>query len=78
LVQVIGGRSPRGCPPAIDVAHQWWGTNGAGRLLAQRLLAYGEHVVDVPATLSARSRGLDTGDHKTDALDAHVVAVVVL
>ena len=30
------------------------GSNGAGRSLAQRLLADGERVVDVPAKLSAR------------------------
>ncbi len=38
------------------------GSNGAGRPLAQRLLADGEHVVDVPTKLSARSRLFDTGD----------------
>ena len=32
------------------------GSNGAGRPLAQRLLARGEHVVDAPAKLSARAR----------------------
>ena len=32
------------------------GSSGAGRPLAQRLLADGEHVVDVPAKLSARAR----------------------
>src|SRR6186997_2771813 len=53
------------------------GSNGAGRPLAQRLLADGEHVVDVPAKLSARARLLDTGhNRKTDAHDAHAVAVV--
>ena len=31
------------------------GSNGAGRPLAQRLLADGAHVVDVPAKLSARA-----------------------
>ena len=55
------------------------GSNGAGRPLAQRLLADGEHVVDVPAKLSARARQLDTGhDRKTDAHDAHAVAVVAV
>ncbi len=34
------------------------GSNGAGRPLAQRLLADGEHVVDVPAKLSARGQGV--------------------
>ena len=53
------------------------GSNGAGRLLAQRLLADGEHVIDVPAKLSARARLFDTGhNRKTDAHDAHAVAVV--
>src|SRR4051794_14701853 len=32
------------------------GCNGTGRPLAQRLVADGEHVVDVPAKLSARAR----------------------
>ncbi len=32
------------------------GANGAGRPLTQRLLADGEHVVDVPAKLAARVR----------------------
>jgi hypothetical protein len=36
-------------------------SNGAGRPLAQRLLADGEHVVDVPAKLAARVRMLDIG-----------------
>ena len=47
------------------------GSNGAGRPLAQRLLADGEHVVDVPAKLSARARLFDTGyNRKNDARDA--------
>ncbi len=55
------------------------GSNGAGRPLAQRLLADGELVVDVPAKLSARTRLFDTGhNRKTDAHDAHAVAVVAL
>ena len=53
------------------------GSNGAGRPLAQRLLEAGEHVVDVPAKLAARVRLFDTGhNRKTDALDAHSIAVV--
>src|SRR6478752_4834664 len=53
--------------------------NGAGRPLAQRLLADGEHVVEVPAKLSARARELDTGhNRKTDAHDAHAVAAVAV
>ena len=55
------------------------GSNGAGRPLAQRLLADGEEVVDVPAKLSARARLLDTGhNRKTDAHDAHAVAMVAV
>src|ERR671910_3758627 len=55
------------------------GSNGAGRPLAQRLLADGEHVIDVPAKLSARARLFDTGhNRKTDAHDAHAVAVVAV
>jgi len=55
------------------------GSNGAGRPLAQRLLANGEHVVDVPAKLAARARLFDTGhNRKTDAHDAHAVAVVAV
>jgi transposase len=55
------------------------GSNGAGRPLAQRLLADGEHVVDVPAKLAARARLFDTGhNRRTDAHDAHAVAVVAV
>ena len=55
------------------------GSNGAGRSLAQRLVADGHHVVDVPAKLAARVRLLDTGHgRKTDAHDAHAVAVAAV
>ncbi len=55
------------------------GSNNAGRPLAQRLLADGEHVVGVPAKLSARARLFDTGhNRKTDAHDAHAVAAVAV
>jgi transposase len=55
------------------------GANGAGRSLAQRLLAAGEQVVDVPAKLAARVRLFDTGhNRKTDALDAHSIAMVAV
>ena len=55
------------------------GANGAGRPLAQRLVAAGEKVVDVPAKLAARVRLFDTGhNRKTDALDAHSIAVVAV
>jgi transposase len=37
------------------------GSNGIGKHLAQRLVADGETVLDVPAKLSARARVFDTG-----------------
>src|SRR3954454_23787675 len=55
------------------------GCNGIGRHVAQRLVADGETVVDVPAKLSARARVFSTGQgRKTDPVDAHSVAVVAL
>ena len=55
------------------------GCGGIGRHIAQRLVADGESVVDVPAKLSARARVFATGQgRKTDATDAHSVAVVAL
>src|SRR3954471_7735015 len=65
-------------------ARQWpdrvWaieGCQGIGRHIATRLLADGEQVVDVPPKLSARARVFATGQgRKTDATDAHSVALV--
>jgi transposase len=55
------------------------GCQGVGPHLAQRLVADGETVLDVPAKLSARARVFSTGQgRKTDATDAHSVAVVAL
>lgn len=55
------------------------GCQGVGRHVAQRLVADGEPVVDVPAKLAARVRVFSTGQgRKTDATDAHSVAVVAL
>jgi transposase len=55
------------------------GCNGIGRHVAQRLVADGETVVDVPAKLSARARVFSTGHgRKTDATDAHSIAVVAV
>ncbi|MGS2620150.1 IS110 family transposase [Micromonospora sp. LZ34] len=51
------------------------GAAGLGRGIAQLLAAAGEDVVDVPATLAARARLLDSGGtRKTDAADAASVA----
>ncbi|MEX0698946.1 MAG: transposase, partial [Acidimicrobiia bacterium] len=53
--------------------------NGHGYLLAQQLVAAGEHVVDVPSTLASRARVLDsTRSQKNDANDASSVAIVAL
>jgi transposase len=55
------------------------GCNGIGRHIAQRLVADGETVVDVPSKQSARVRVFSTGQgRKTDPVDAHSVAVVAL
>jgi transposase len=59
-----------------------WAVQGCaaiGRHIAQRLVADGETVLDVPAKLSARVRVFDTGQgRKTDPVDAHSVAVAGL
>jgi hypothetical protein len=53
------------------------GCNGIGRHVAVRLVALGEDVLDVPPKLSARARVFSTGQgRKTDATDAHSVALV--
>jgi transposase len=53
------------------------GCNGIGHHVAMRLLAAGEEVVDLPPKLSARTRVFATGQgRKTDATDAHSVALV--
>jgi DNA-binding transcriptional ArsR family regulator len=53
------------------------GCNGIGRHVANRLLAGREEIVDVPPKLSARARVVATGQgRKTDATDAHSVALV--
>lgn len=63
---------------AEDLPQRTWaieGAHGLGRHLAQFLLARGEHVVDVPAFLSARVRELSPGGRrKTDPIDALATA----
>src|SRR5215211_1530561 len=55
------------------------GAGGIGRPLAQKLLAVGERVVDVPPKLSSRVRVLSTGNaRKNDALDATFTALAAL
>ena len=80
------GTDTRSYHQLLKVARQWpqrvWaveGANGIGRPLAQRLLAGGERVLDVPAKLAARARVFDTGQgRKTDAADAHAIVMVAL
>ena len=53
------------------------GCSGIGEHVANRLLADGERVLDVPPKLSARTHVFATGQgRKTDATDAHSVALV--
>jgi len=80
------GMDRAGYRQLLGYVRQWparvWaveGANGAGRPLAARLLADGETVWDVPAKLAARVRVFDTGHgRKTDATDAHSIAMVAL
>ena len=78
------GTDAAGYRSMLRYAEQWpervWaieGCSGIGRHVAIRLLADGEEVVDVPPKLSARARVFATGQgRKTDATDAHSVALV--
>ena len=84
---VLGGAGMAPTPPGMRRCwrrcRRWpermWaieGCQGIGRHLANRLLADGEQVVDVPPKLSARMRVFATGQgRKTDATDAHSVAL---
>jgi transposase len=55
------------------------GAYGLGRPIGQQLAAAGEQVLDVPATLAAQVRLLNTGGgRKTDAADAASVAQAAL
>jgi transposase len=80
------GTDARSYRQLLAYARQWpervWaveGASGIGRPLAQRLLARGERVVDVPAKLAARARVLGTGQgRKTDPADAHAIVMVAL
>lgn len=80
------GTDARSYRQMLRFAGQWpgrvWaveGANGIGRPLAQRLLADGERVLDVPAKLAARARVSGTGQgRKTDPADAHAIVMVAL
>ena len=85
-LQVVAGMAPTplGIAAMLAAVTAWperiWaveGCQGIGRHFANRLLADGEQVVDVPPKLSARIRVFATGQgRKTDATDAHSVALV--
>jgi transposase len=78
------GTDAAGYKALLDYVQQWphrvWaieGCSGIGRHVALRLLGDGQEVVDVPPKLSARARVFATGQgRKTDATDAHSVALV--
>ena len=78
------GTDRAGYAAMLTYGRQWtdrvWaveGCAGIGKHIANRLLADGEQVVDVPPKLSARARVFATGQgRKTDATDAHSVALV--
>src|SRR5437764_5900362 len=86
--EAVAGRGRYGTDAAgyaamLAEARRWpermWaieGCQGIGRHIANRLLADGEQVIDVPPKLSARARVFTTGQgRKTDATDAHSVAL---
>jgi transposase len=78
------GTDVAGYRSMLDYLKRWpdrvWaieGCSGIGRHVALRLLTDGQEVVDVPPKLSARVRVFSTGQgRKTDATDAHSVALV--
>jgi transposase len=71
LLEWVDGVKPRTW--AVESA------GGMGYLLSQQLVAAGETVLNVPATLASRVRVLSTGQStKNDSNDAHSVAVAAL
>ena len=86
----LGHKKVRACRTQVDQLLAWaepfptrtWaieGADGMGYLLAQQLVATGEHVLNVPATLAARTRLLGSGrTSKSDPNDALSVAVTAL
>ena len=71
LLEWVDGVKPRTW--AVESA------GGMGYLLSQQLVAAGEKVLNVPATLASRVRVLSTGQSaKSDPNDAHSVAVAAL
>src|SRR3954447_21541000 len=80
------GNDSAGFREMLRLAKQWptraWAVEGAagvGVHLAQRLVAEGETVLDVPPKLSTRARIFDVGHgRKNDPGDARTVAVVAI
>jgi hypothetical protein len=80
------GNDTAGYRDMIRLARRWpersWAVEGAagiGAQLAQRLVADGETVLDVPPKLSTRARIFDVGHgRKNDPGDARTVAVVAI
>jgi transposase len=80
------GNDSAGYRAMLTLAKRWrnrvWAVEGAGGVgvqLAQRLVADGETVLDVPPKLSTRARIFDRGHgRKNDPTDARTVAVVAL
>lgn len=87
---VLGKVKVRATPAQVDqlraFARRWpertWaveGSHGLGHLLAQQLIAVGEHVLDVQPKLAARVRLLNTGKvNKNDPNDARSVAIAAM
>jgi transposase len=92
MEQVLGERLVRATNRQVPELMEWakhldggdriWAiesAGGLGYLLAQQLLAAGETVVDIPATLASRVRLLGTGrSDKNDPNDARSVAIAAL
>jgi transposase len=86
LAAVQVGNDSAGYREMIRLARRWpdrtWAVEGAagvGVQLAQRLVADGETVLDVPPKLSTRARMFDVGHgRKNDPGDARTVAVVAI
>jgi transposase len=81
-VRASGRQVAELCAWAAGFEERTWaveGAGGVGYLLAQQLVAAGERVVDVPATLAARVRVLGSGrSNKNDPNDGYSIAVAAL
>ena len=74
------GRAPAGVGAAVRAASvAIEGADGLGYLLSQQLVAAGEEVINVPATLATRTRVLGSGrSNNTVPIDARAVALTAL